>query len=97
MPDRFLTARQVAELFQLNVETIYDLAGSGTRLWGIDPDDLQGKLPPFLPDVPVVREDLADYFGEIAAFDLALGRPERFRALVDWPPPGPNEPTDSVR
>jgi arylsulfatase A-like enzyme len=30
-------------------------------------------VPPFLPDVPVVREDLADYFGEIAALDAALG------------------------
>jgi arylsulfatase A-like enzyme len=47
--------------------------GSGQALWGINPDDLKGKLPPFLPDVPEVREDLADYFGEIAAFDAALG------------------------
>jgi arylsulfatase A-like enzyme len=30
-------------------------------------------MPPFLPDVPEVREDLADYFGEIMAFDRALG------------------------
>ncbi|MCH7728827.1 MAG: sulfatase, partial [Planctomycetes bacterium] len=49
------------------------IKGSGKALWGIDPDRLQGKLPPFLPDVPIVREDLADYFGEIAAFDAALG------------------------
>lgn len=47
--------------------------GSGKRLWDIDPDNLKGKLPPFLPDVPVIREDLADYIGEIAAFDTALG------------------------
>jgi N-sulfoglucosamine sulfohydrolase len=47
--------------------------GSGKKLWNIDPDTLQGKMPPFLPDVPEVREDLADYFGEIAAFDGALG------------------------
>jgi arylsulfatase A-like enzyme len=47
--------------------------GSGQQLWGINPDSLQGHLPPFLPDVPVVREDLADYFGEIMAFDAALG------------------------
>lgn len=47
--------------------------GSGKALWGIDPDSLKGKLPPFLPDVPVVREDLADYFGEIQSFDAALG------------------------
>ena len=47
--------------------------GSGKALWGIDPDRLEGKLPGFLPDVPEVREDLADYFGEIQAFDHALG------------------------
>jgi len=47
--------------------------GSGKALWGIDPDQLKGKLPPFLPDVPEVREDLADYLGEIQAFDAALG------------------------
>lgn len=49
------------------------IAGSGERLWGIDPDDLKGKLPSFLPDVDVVREDVADYLGEIKAFDTALG------------------------
>ncbi len=47
--------------------------GSGKTLWGIDPDDLKGKMPQFLPDVPEVRQDLSDYFGEIAAFDAALG------------------------
>ena len=47
--------------------------GSGEALWGIDPDSLKGKLPPFLPDVPEVREDVADYFGEIQSFDAALG------------------------
>ena len=47
--------------------------GSGKALWGIEPDSLQGRLPPFLPDVPTVREDLADYLGEVAAFDAALG------------------------
>jgi arylsulfatase A-like enzyme len=47
--------------------------GSGKALWGIDPDSLQGKMPPFLPDVPEVREDLADYFGEIQSFDAAIG------------------------
>lgn len=49
------------------------MKGSGKALWGIDPDSLKGKLPPFLPDVPEVREDLADYFGEIQAFDAAIG------------------------
>ena len=43
--------------------------GSGKKLWGLDPDKLKGKMPPFLPDVPVVREDLADYLGEAMAFD----------------------------
>jgi arylsulfatase A-like enzyme len=49
------------------------IKGSGKTLWGIDPDDLKGKMPQFLPDVPEVRQDLSDYFGEIAAFDAALG------------------------
>ncbi|MDF1753743.1 MAG: sulfatase [Verrucomicrobiales bacterium] len=49
------------------------VAGSGKKLWGIDPDQLQGRLPPFLPDVPVVREDFADYLGEVVAFDAMLG------------------------
>lgn len=49
------------------------IRGSGKTLWDIDPDTLKGKMPPFLPDVPEVRQDLADYFGEIAAFDAALG------------------------
>ena len=49
------------------------IKGSGKKLWGIDPDDLKGKMPAFLPDVHEVRQDLADYFGEIAAFDAGLG------------------------
>ena len=48
-------------------------AGSGTRLWGIDPDTLSGKLPAFLPDVEIVRQDLVDYLGEVQAFDAAVG------------------------
>ena len=47
--------------------------GSGKSLWNLDGEELKGKLPPFLPDVPEVRQDLADYFGEIAALDYALG------------------------
>jgi N-sulfoglucosamine sulfohydrolase len=47
--------------------------GSGQALWNFNPDDLKGKMPPFLPDTPEVREDVADYFGEIAAWDAALG------------------------
>ncbi|WP_182866019.1 sulfatase family protein [Rhodopirellula sp. JC639] len=49
------------------------IAGSGNALWGIDPDDLKGKLPPYLPDVDVVRQDVADYLGEAQAFDASLG------------------------
>ena len=49
------------------------IKGSGKALWGIDPDALKGKMPPFLPDVPEVREDLADYFGEIEAWDAGIG------------------------
>jgi arylsulfatase A-like enzyme len=49
------------------------IKGSGKALWGLNPDDLKGKMPPFLPDVPEVREDLADYLGEAMAFDAALG------------------------
>lgn len=49
------------------------IKGSGKQLWNIDPASLQGKLPPYLPDVAEVREDLADYFGEIAAWDTAVG------------------------
>lgn len=47
--------------------------GSGKALWNIDPDDLKGKMPAFLPDVHEVRQDFADYLGEAMAFDLALG------------------------
>lgn len=47
--------------------------GSGRALWGIDPDALKGKLPAFLPDVPEVREDFADYLGEAQAYDAQIG------------------------
>ena len=43
--------------------------GSGKALWGLDPDSLKGKVPAFLPDVPDIREDLADYLGEALAWD----------------------------
>jgi arylsulfatase A-like enzyme len=49
------------------------IKGSGKKLWGIEPDSLQGKLPKFLPDVPEVREDVADYLGECQAFDAYIG------------------------
>ncbi|MCA9043058.1 MAG: sulfatase [Planctomycetaceae bacterium] len=47
--------------------------GSGKKIWGIEPDSLKGKLPPFLPDNEIVREDFADYLGEAQAFDAAVG------------------------
>lgn len=47
--------------------------GSGMKLWGIEPDRLRGKLPAFLPDVPEVREDVADYLGEVQAWDAGVG------------------------
>lgn len=47
--------------------------GSGKALWGIDPERLRGRLPPFLPDVPEVREDFADYLGEVQAWDAGVG------------------------
>lgn len=75
--DAFLADRKSAQPFcywfgPTNVHRLWE-EGSGKALWGIDPDSLKGKLPKFLPDVPEVREDIADYFGEIQAFDHAIG------------------------
>jgi len=47
--------------------------GSGKALWGIEPDSLIGRLPEFMPDVPEVRADFADYMGEIQAWDAGVG------------------------
>lgn len=47
--------------------------GSGKLLWELDPDDLRGRLPGFLPDVAEVREDFNDYLGECQAVDAGLG------------------------
>jgi N-sulfoglucosamine sulfohydrolase len=74
---KFLDARDPSKPFcywfgPTNVHRKW-IAGSGKKLWGIDPDKLKGRLPPFLPDVPVVREDFADYLGEAMAFDAMLG------------------------
>jgi len=46
--------------------------GSGQTLWGIDPATLRGRMPAFLPDVPEVREDVADYLGEVQAVDAYM-------------------------
>lgn len=47
--------------------------GSGKALWGLDPDDLKGKMPDFLPDVHEIREDFNDYLGEAQAVDAGIG------------------------
>jgi len=47
--------------------------GSGKDLWGLEPDDLEGKMPAFLPDAHEVREDFCDYLGECMAFDAGVG------------------------
>lgn len=47
--------------------------GSGHAPWGIDPDLLKGKLPPFIPDAPECRADFADTLGEVLALDQEIG------------------------
>ncbi len=47
--------------------------GSGKNLWGLEPDDLKGRMPAFLPDVHDIREDFSDYLGECLAVDTGLG------------------------
>ena len=47
--------------------------GSGEALWGLDPDDLKGRLPEFFPDTHDIREDVSDYLGECLAVDAGLG------------------------
>ena len=47
--------------------------GSGKDLWNLNPDDLKGRMPEFLPDVPEIREDFNDYLGECQAVDAGLG------------------------
>ncbi len=46
---------------------------SGKKLWGIEPDSLRGKMHRYLPDVPEIREDVADYLGESQAYDSYIG------------------------
>ncbi len=73
----FLSARKGQEpwLYWCGPTTVHRtwVKGSGKALWGIDPERLHGKLPKFLPDVPEVREDFADYLGETQAFDAYVG------------------------
>jgi N-sulfoglucosamine sulfohydrolase len=48
--------------------------GSGKEIWGLNPDNLKGEMPEFLPDVDEVREDMNDYLGEVLALDEMLKR-----------------------
>lgn len=83
--DQFLAARPAGSPFcywfgPTNVHRTW-VKGSGAALWKLNPDELRGKLPKFLPDVPEVREDFADYLGETQAWDAAIGViVERLRA-----------------
>jgi arylsulfatase A-like enzyme len=73
----FLAARKPGQpwLYWMGTTTTHRtwIKGSGKKLWGIEPDQLKGKLPRFLPDVPAIREDVADYLGECQAVDAYVG------------------------
>lgn len=49
------------------------IEGSAQALWSIDPSELQGRMPAYLPDVADVRQDIADYLGEVQALDAYVG------------------------
>jgi uncharacterized sulfatase len=75
--DSFLAARPEGRPFcywwgPTNTHRTWE-RGSGKAIWGLEPDDLKGRLPAFLPDVHEVREDVADYLGECMAVDAGLG------------------------
>jgi N-sulfoglucosamine sulfohydrolase len=75
--DQFLADRKPGQpwLYFFGTTTTHRkwIKGSGKQLWGIEPESLKGKMPAFLPDVPEVREDVADYLGEAQAVDAELG------------------------
>jgi len=75
--DAFLADRKAGQpfLYFFGATTTHRrwIKGSGKALWGIEPDSLKGKLPAFLPDVPEIREDVADYLGEVQAWDAYVG------------------------
>lgn len=75
--DEFLATRKEGKpwLFWFGTTTTHRtwIKGSGKKLWGIEPESLKGKMPAFLPDVPEVREDVADYLGEAQAVDAYVG------------------------
>ncbi len=56
----------------INVHRPY-VPDSGKRLWGIEPDQLKGLIPKFLPDTHDIRRDFSDYLGEVQAADAMLG------------------------
>ncbi len=56
----------------INVHRPY-ISDSGSKLWNIDPDSLEGLIPPYLPDQHDIRRDFSDYLGEVQALDLMLG------------------------
>jgi arylsulfatase A-like enzyme len=73
----FLAARKSGQpwLYFFGTTTTHRtwIKGSGKRLWGIEPAALEGRMPKFMPDVPEVREDVADYLGEVQAVDAYVG------------------------
>lgn len=74
--DSFLAARKPGQPFcywfgPTHTHRTYE-KGSGQALWGIEEKSLQGKLPKFLPDVPEIRADFADYLGEVQALDASI-------------------------
>ena len=75
--DAFLADRKPDQpwLYQFGTTTTHRvwIKGSGKKHWGIEPEALKGKMPAFLPDVPEVREDVADYLGESQGVDACLG------------------------
>jgi N-sulfoglucosamine sulfohydrolase len=75
--DEFLASRKQGQpwLYWFGPTTTHRkwVKGSGKKLWGIEPENLKGRLPAFLPDVPEVREDVADYLGECQAVDAYVG------------------------
>jgi len=75
--ESFLAARKEKQPFcywwgPTNTHRVWQ-QGSGKDLWNINPDDLKGRMPDFIPDVHEIREDFADYLGECQAVDAGLG------------------------
>src|ERR1051325_9539358 len=75
--DDFLAARKPGQpwLYFFGPTTTHRtwIKGSGKKLWGIEPDSLKVMVPQVLPEIPEVREDVADYLGECQAVDAYVG------------------------